>query len=206
MMQLAGMRGLMAKPSGEIIETADSGRLPRATLRRRNTSSRPTARGRIGGTPRSRPRTPVLTRRLVDVAQTGIVSRKIARLDGIGVRALIEGVEIIDRLSDRILAARPSRICTDQDGKAPRRREPGDHRGGSAGRSRCPGLMRVKIRSALTLREQARGVRPLLRPRPGAREDGRDRRGGGDHLRAIHRGAGTQLTSGRSTSAASRGR
>ena len=56
--QLAGMRGLMAKPSGEIIESRSS-RTSAKVSPCWNTSSPPTAPARVWPTPRSRPPTPV---------------------------------------------------------------------------------------------------------------------------------------------------
>ena len=50
MRQLAGMRGLMAKPSGEIIETRSS-RTSRKASRCSSTSTRPTAPARVSPTP-----------------------------------------------------------------------------------------------------------------------------------------------------------
>ena len=52
--QLAGMRGLMAKPSGEIIETPITAELPRRSARCCSTSSRRTAPARVSPTRRSR--------------------------------------------------------------------------------------------------------------------------------------------------------
>ena len=57
--QLAGMRGLMAKPSGEIIEKPDYLELPRRPDACSNTSSPRTAPAKVWPIPRSRPRTPV---------------------------------------------------------------------------------------------------------------------------------------------------
>ena len=58
MRQLAGMRGLMAKPSGEIIETPITSNFREGLTRCSSTSSRPTARARVWRTRRSRRRTP----------------------------------------------------------------------------------------------------------------------------------------------------
>ena len=57
--QLSGMRGLMAKPSGEIIETPDHRELPRRARTCCSTSSRRTARVKDWRIRRSRPPTPV---------------------------------------------------------------------------------------------------------------------------------------------------
>ena len=52
MKQLGGMRGLMAKPSGEIIETPDHLQLQGRPDRSSSTSTRPTAPARVSPTPR----------------------------------------------------------------------------------------------------------------------------------------------------------
>ena len=72
--QLAGMRGLMADPKGEIIDAADQGQLHGGPHPSSSTSSRPTAPARVSRTPHCGPPTPgYLTRRLVDVSQDVIV-------------------------------------------------------------------------------------------------------------------------------------
>jgi len=58
--QLCGTRGLMAKPSGEIIERPDSFLVPRGTHGAPSTSSRRTAPARDSPTPRSRRPTPAI--------------------------------------------------------------------------------------------------------------------------------------------------
>ena len=60
--QLSGMRGLMAKPSGEVIETADHFELPRRPHRAANTSSPRTALARVWPIRRSRPPIPATSR------------------------------------------------------------------------------------------------------------------------------------------------
>jgi len=104
MRQLAGMRGLMAKPSGEIIET------PITTNFREGLSvleyfiSTHGARKGLADTALKTANSGYLTRRLVDVAQDTTVSEyDCGTLEGIEIMALIEGGEIIERLGDRIL-------------------------------------------------------------------------------------------------------
>ncbi|MCL2102614.1 MAG: DNA-directed RNA polymerase subunit beta' [Syntrophorhabdaceae bacterium] len=104
MMQLAGMRGLMAKPSGEIIETPIRSNFREGLSVGEYFISTHGARKGLADTALKTANSGYLTRRLVDVAQDCIVVEDDCRtLDGIGVRALIEGGEIIDRLTDRIL-------------------------------------------------------------------------------------------------------
>jgi DNA-directed RNA polymerase subunit beta' len=104
MRQLAGMRGLMAKPSGEIIET------PITTNFREGLSvleyfiSTHGARKGLADTALKTANSGYLTRRLVDVAQdTTVAEFDCGTLEGIEIQALIEGGEIIERLGDRIL-------------------------------------------------------------------------------------------------------
>jgi DNA-directed RNA polymerase subunit beta' len=104
MMQLAGMRGLMAKPSGEIIETPIRSNFREGLSVGEYFISTHGARKGLADTALKTANSGYLTRRLVDVAQDCIVVEVDCQtLDGIGVRALIEGGEIIDRLADRIL-------------------------------------------------------------------------------------------------------
>ena len=104
MMQLAGMRGLMAKPSGEIIETPIRSNFREGLSVGEYFISTHGARKGLADTALKTANSGYLTRRLVDVAQDCIVVEEDCQtLDGIGVRALIEGGEIIDRLADRIL-------------------------------------------------------------------------------------------------------
>ncbi|MFH0872576.1 MAG: DNA-directed RNA polymerase subunit beta' [bacterium] len=102
--QLAGMRGLMAKPSGEIIET------PITTNFREGLSvleyfiSTHGARKGLADTALKTADSGYLTRRLVDVAQDMIVcERDCKTLNGIYVGPLVEGGEIIEPLRDRVL-------------------------------------------------------------------------------------------------------
>jgi DNA-directed RNA polymerase subunit beta' len=102
--QLAGMRGLMAKPSGEIIET------PITTNFREGLSvleyfiSTHGARKGLADTALKTANSGYLTRRLVDVAQDCIIAeRDCGTLDGVELAALVEGGEIIEKLGDRIL-------------------------------------------------------------------------------------------------------
>jgi DNA-directed RNA polymerase subunit beta' len=109
-----------------------------------------------------------LTRRLVDVAQDCIiVEQDCQTLDGIPVRALIEGGEIIDRLSDRILGRVTLEDIHDADGKLilSANEEINEE---VARQIEMSGLDEVKIRSALTC-ESKRGVCALCYGRDLAR-------------------------------------
>ncbi|MBI4196983.1 MAG: DNA-directed RNA polymerase subunit beta', partial [Deltaproteobacteria bacterium] len=104
MRQLAGMRGLMAKPSGEIIETPIAANFREGLTVLQYFISTHGARKGLADTALKTANSGYLTRRLVDVAQDMIVScHDCETLDGIDVTALLEGGEIIDSLSSRIL-------------------------------------------------------------------------------------------------------
>jgi DNA-directed RNA polymerase subunit beta' len=102
--QLAGMRGLMAKPSGEIIETPITANFREGLTVLQYFISTHGARKGLADTALKTADSGYLTRRLVDVAQDVIVSTLDCNtLDGIYVTSIIEGGEIIEPLRDRIV-------------------------------------------------------------------------------------------------------
>jgi len=102
--QLAGMRGLMAKPSGEIIETPITANFREGLTVLQYFISTHGARKGLADTALKTADSGYLTRRLVDVAQDVIVSTQDCNtLDGIYVTSIIEGGEIIEPLRDRIV-------------------------------------------------------------------------------------------------------
>ncbi|HLU68674.1 MAG TPA: DNA-directed RNA polymerase subunit beta', partial [Kofleriaceae bacterium] len=104
MRQLAGMRGLMAKPSGEIIETPITTNFREGLSVLQYFISTHGARKGLADTALKTANSGYLTRRLVDVGQDSIISEyDCGTLEGIESQALVEGGEIIERLSDRIL-------------------------------------------------------------------------------------------------------
>jgi DNA-directed RNA polymerase subunit beta' len=104
MRQLAGMRGLMAKPSGEIIETPITANFREGLTVLQYFISTHGARKGLADTALKTANSGYLTRRLVDVSQDVIISEiDCNTIDGIEVEALLEAGEIIQRLSDRIL-------------------------------------------------------------------------------------------------------
>ncbi|MBI3540669.1 MAG: DNA-directed RNA polymerase subunit beta', partial [Deltaproteobacteria bacterium] len=104
MRQLAGMRGLMAKPSGEIIETPITANFREGLTVLQYFISTHGARKGLADTALKTANSGYLTRRLVDVAQDLIVTQvDCGSLDGIEVSALIEGGEIIDPMGNRVL-------------------------------------------------------------------------------------------------------
>ncbi|HEY8536335.1 MAG TPA: DNA-directed RNA polymerase subunit beta', partial [Vicinamibacterales bacterium] len=102
--QLAGMRGLMAKPSGEIIETPITSNFREGLTVHEYFTSTHGARKGLADTALKTADSGYLTRRLVDVAQDVIISEiDCGTLDGIEARAIVEGGEIIEPLRDRII-------------------------------------------------------------------------------------------------------
>lgn len=102
--QLAGMRGLMAKPSGEIIETPITSNFRDGLSVLQYFISTHGARKGLADTALKTANSGYLTRRLVDVAQDMIITlHDCSATDGITVSALVEGGEIIEALGDRIL-------------------------------------------------------------------------------------------------------
>jgi DNA-directed RNA polymerase subunit beta' len=102
--QLAGMRGLMAKPSGEIIETPITTNFREGLSVLQYFISTHGARKGLADTALKTANSGYLTRRLVDVAQDCIIAEyDCGTLEGIEISPLIEGGEIIEKLGDRIL-------------------------------------------------------------------------------------------------------
>ena len=102
--QLAGMRGLMAKPSGEIIETPITSNFREGLTVLQYFISTHGARKGLADTALKTADSGYLTRRLVDVAQDVIISKiDCGTLDGIEARAIVESGEIIEPLRDRII-------------------------------------------------------------------------------------------------------
>ena len=102
--QLAGMRGLMAKPSGEIIETPITANFREGLTVLQYFISTHGARKGLADTALKTANSGYLTRRLVDVAQDCIISEDdCGTIDGIYVSALMEGGEIIETAGERVL-------------------------------------------------------------------------------------------------------
>jgi DNA-directed RNA polymerase subunit beta' len=102
--QLAGMRGLMAKPSGEIIEQPIKANFREGLSVLEYFISTHGARKGLADTALKTADSGYLTRRLVDVAQDVIISEHdCGTLDGIEARAIVESGEVIEPLRDRII-------------------------------------------------------------------------------------------------------
>ena len=102
--QLAGMRGLMAKPSGEIIETPITSNFREGLSVLQYFISTHGARKGLADTALKTANSGYLTRRLVDVAQDVIVREEDCHsTDGIEMLPLVEAGEIIEGIGERIL-------------------------------------------------------------------------------------------------------
>jgi DNA-directed RNA polymerase subunit beta' len=102
--QLAGMRGLMAKPSGEIIETPIVSNFKEGLTVLEYFNSTHGARKGLADTALKTANSGYLTRRLVDVAQDCVISEiDCETTRGITVKSVVEGGEVISPLSERIL-------------------------------------------------------------------------------------------------------
>jgi DNA-directed RNA polymerase subunit beta' len=148
--QLAGMRGLMAKPSGEIIETPILANFREGLSVLQYFISTHGARKGLADTALKTANSGYLTRRLVDVAQDTIISENdCGTLDGIMMEALVEGGEVIEDLGDRILGRAALMPIEDQDGNVlvDSNQEIDEE---AVDKIRQAGLREVAIRSVLT--------------------------------------------------------
>ena len=102
--QLAGMRGLMAKPSGEIIETPITANFREGLTVLQYFISTHGARKGLADTALKTANSGYLTRRLVDVSQDNIITEEdCGAMDGIVVSTLVESGETIEPIEERIL-------------------------------------------------------------------------------------------------------
>ena len=102
--QLAGMRGLMAKPSGEIIETPITSNFREGLSVLQYFASTHGARKGLADTALKTANSGYLTRRLVDVAQDGIIrSEDCGSTDGIILTSRIESGEVVEHVAERAM-------------------------------------------------------------------------------------------------------
>lgn len=156
--QLAGMRGLMAKPSGAIIETPIKANFREGLGVLEYFISTHGARKGLADTALKTANSGYLTRRLVDVAQEAtIIKLDCNTLDGIVAEPLLDGGEIIVPLGDRILGrVALEDVCDPYSGEVivPAGKEITEEKVGMIERA---GIDRVLIRSVLSCRAR-RGV------------------------------------------------
>jgi len=104
MKQLAGMRGLMAKPDGSIIETPIISNFKEGLTVLEYFNSTHGARKGLADTALKTANSGYLTRRLVDVAQDCIINEDdCGTSNGIDIKAVTEGADVIVSLGDRVL-------------------------------------------------------------------------------------------------------
>jgi DNA-directed RNA polymerase subunit beta' len=155
---LAGMRGLMAKPSGEIIETPITSNFREGLTVLQYFISTHGARKGLADTALKTANSGYLTRRLVDVAQDAIITENdCGTMDGIWVDSLMEGGEILQRVGERILGRVALQDIYDPvTGKLLVKANEGIDEA-NVEKVESAGLERVRIRSALTCQAK-RGV------------------------------------------------
>jgi DNA-directed RNA polymerase subunit beta' len=114
--QLAGMRGLMAKPDGSIIETPITANFREGLNVLQYFISTHGARKGLADTALKTANSGYLTRRLVDVTQDLVVTEDdCGTSNGVAMRALVEGGEVIEALRDRILGRVAAQDVIDPD-------------------------------------------------------------------------------------------
>jgi DNA-directed RNA polymerase subunit beta' len=102
--QLAGMRGLMAKPDGSIIETPITANFREGLNVLQYFISTHGARKGLADTALKTANSGYLTRRLVDVTQDLVVTEDdCSTTNGVAMKALVEGGEVVEALRERIL-------------------------------------------------------------------------------------------------------
>jgi DNA-directed RNA polymerase subunit beta' len=155
--QLSGMRGLMAKPSGDIIETPITANFREGLNVLQYFISTHGARKGLADTALKTADSGYLTRRLVDVAQDVIVTASdCGTTNGIYVEPIVESGEIIEALRDRIVGRVALEDQIDYEGSVivGVNQEITEE---LAAAIQAAGIERVKIRSVLTC-ESKRGV------------------------------------------------
>jgi DNA-directed RNA polymerase subunit beta' len=189
--QLAGMRGLMAKPDGSIIETPITANFREGLNVLQYFISTHGARKGLADTALKTANSGYLTRRLVDVSQDLVITDPdCGTTNGLTMNPIVEGGDVVEGLGERVLGRT---VATDllKPGTEEVLVEAGtlldeklvrDDR--ARGRGPDPGALADHLRAAL------RRLLAVLRPRPRARSPDQHRRGGGRHRRAVDRRAG----------------
>ena len=115
--QLAGMRGLMAKPDGSIIETPITANFREGLNVLQYFISTHGARKGLADTALKTANSGYLTRRLVDVSQDVVVNEEdCGTTRGFEIQAVVEGGDVVERLSDRVLGRVLAEPVVNQDG------------------------------------------------------------------------------------------
>jgi DNA-directed RNA polymerase subunit beta' len=156
--QLAGMRGLMARPSGEIIENPITSNFREGLTVLQYFISTHGARKGLADTALKTADSGYLTRRLVDVSQDVIISEHdCGTVDGIDIRPIIESGEVIEPLRDRIVGRVSLENIKDPFGGSVIVKINDEITEDIASAIQASGIEKVRIRSVLTC-EAKRGV------------------------------------------------
>ena len=192
MKQLAGMRGLMTKPSGEIIETPIISNFKEGLSVLEYFNSTHGARKGLADTALKTANSGYLTRRLVDVAQDSIIYEDdCGTVGGISVQAVVDSGQVIVSLANRVLGRTAAEDIVDPANRKSvlvkngelieERHAEADREGAGAGSPHPLGA---------DLRYGHRRVRQVLRARSCPRHARQHRRGGRRHCRPVDRRAG----------------
>ena len=191
MKQLAGMRGLMARPDGSIIETPITANFKEGLNVLEYFNSTHGARKGLADTALKTANSGYLTRRLVDVAQDSIITELDCGTErGLTMEAIVDAGQVVATLGQRILGRTTAESIDhpetgkviDQEERASHREGRGRHRGGPRAVGQDP--LAADLRSAHGL------LRRLLRSRPRSRHAGQHRRSRRRHRGAVDRRAG----------------
>ncbi len=151
MKQLAGMRGLMAKPSGEIIETPIISNFKEGLTVLEYFNSTHGARKGLADTALKTANSGYLTRRLVDVAQDCIVREvDCGTENGITLEAIVQGGETVVPLSQRILGRTTLDQLVHPDSGAVIAEKTTEIDEALAEEIEGSGILKVRVRSVLT--------------------------------------------------------
>ena len=192
MKQLAGMRGLMTKPSGEIIETPIISNFKEGLSVLEYFNSTHGARKGLADTALKTANSGYLTRRLVDVAQDSIIYEDdCGTVGGISVQAVVDSGQVIVSLANRVLGRTAAEDIVDpgQPQVGPRQERRADR--GAPCRSAREGAGAGSAHPlGADLRYGHRRVRQVLRARSRPRHARQHRRGGRRHRCPVDRRAG----------------
>ena len=189
--QLAGMRGLMAKPDGSIIETPITANFREGLNVLQYFISTHGARKGLADTALKTANSGYLTRRLVDVAQDLVVTEiDCGTANGLSITPIVEGGDVVEGLGERVLGRVVSEdVVVAATGEVLVKSgvlidEEARQDAGKDGRRSSHGAITDYLRNSL------RRLRAMLRARSGPGPPHQHRRGRGRHRRAVDRRAG----------------
>ena len=189
--QLAGMRGLMAKPDGSIIETPITANFREGLNVLQYFISTHGARKGLADTALKTANSGYLTRRLVDVTQDLVVTEDdCGTTNGVAMRALVEGGEVIEPLRDRILGRVTAVDVMNPDTQDVLYPQAALLDEEAVEQDRGLGYRRGACAHAAHLRNALRAVREVLRARPRSRCAGQFGRSHRCNRRPVDRRAG----------------